>query len=52
MDTKDLAERMKALKKAVETDPTTTVVGLLKSLKEAAAPTEDGLRVSYALALT
>lgn len=45
MDLKDLAERMKVLKKAVENDPTTTVVGLLKGLKDAAAPAEDALRV-------
>lgn len=46
MDLKDLSERMKVLKKAVENDPPTTVVGLLRSLKDAAAPGEDALRVS------
>jgi hypothetical protein len=46
MDDQALAKRVKALTKAVASDPPSVVIGLLEELKKEKAPTEEQLRVS------
>lgn len=50
MDEQTLTRRIKALNKAIASDPPSVVVGLLEELKKDPAPTEEQLRVSPAAA--
>jgi hypothetical protein len=45
MDDRELSQRIKALAKALTSEPPTTVVKLLEDLKKDTAPTEEQLRV-------
>lgn len=49
MDDRELTARIKALSKAVTSEPPATVIKLLEELKRDAKPTEEQLRVSLAL---
>lgn len=48
MDDKELAQRIRALSKAVSSEPAEAVIKLLEELKRDAKPTEEQLRVSLA----
>lgn len=48
MDDRELTARIKALSKAVASEPPATVIKLLEELKRDAKPTEEQLRVSLA----
>ncbi len=50
MDERELTMRIKALNKAiVANEPAASILALMNTLKEAGAPTEDILRVSFAI---
>ncbi|KAK3945418.1 putative DST1 protein [Diplogelasinospora grovesii] len=48
MDDRELTQRIRALAKAIPSEPPSTVISLLEALKKDAAPTEDQLRSTKA----